>query len=98
MTTAAATARTAQVPYTLVSTTARVVTALAVTATLATFWLSAERASHHAVQAHSQAFSRNVTYVTLPTVQVVGQREPAAMAASAALAPQSRNGRVERVL
>jgi hypothetical protein len=50
-----------------------------VVAVLATVtWITAERASTQAVQTDVQAFAPGKTYVTLPSVEIVGHRERAA--------------------
>ena len=57
----------------------RVGVALAIVVILWFAWTAAERSSHQAVQAAQAAqatFSR--TYVTLPRVEIVAKREPAA--------------------
>ena len=51
----------------------RVGVALAIVVILSVAWVGAERSSHQAVQTAQATFSR--TYVTLPRVEVVGQRE-----------------------
>lgn len=53
----------------------RVGVALAIVVILSVAWVGAERSSHQAVQTAQATFSR--TYVTLPRVEVVGQRERA---------------------
>lgn len=93
MNTALATASRPLAPAPLVSAAARLVTAAGAAALLATVWLSAEQASHDAVRASQAAISRNVIYVTLPTVQIVGQRAVPAGSASAAMAPRDRSQR-----
>jgi hypothetical protein len=67
------------VPQPLLSAAARFAIA-AVVATLACVtWISAERASSQAVQTDVQAFTPGKTYVTLPSVEIVGHRERAAV-------------------
>lgn len=53
----------------------RFAAAIAVAAMLACTWLVAEQASHQAVQTAAESFSRGATYVTLPSVEIVGRRE-----------------------
>ena len=64
-------------PQPLLSAGARFAIAVIV-ATLATVtWITAERASTQAVQNDVQAFAPGKTYVTLPSVEIVGHRERA---------------------
>ena len=51
----------------------RAPTALAVVALVGAAWLSAGTQSHYAVESSTAALSR--TYITLPTVEIVAQRE-----------------------
>jgi hypothetical protein len=62
-------------PQSLLSTTTRLASALAVVGFVAVSWLSAGHASHEAVQTSAAALSRNVVHVTLPPVEIVGRRE-----------------------
>jgi hypothetical protein len=67
-------------PQPQLSTALRVVTAVAVAGFMAVAWAGAEQASHQAVQSAAQAISAApTTHVTLPAVEVVGRREPAAV-------------------
>lgn len=63
--------------------------ALAIVAILSLAWTTAERSSHQAVQTAQATFSR--TYVTLPRVEIVARREPAATPV-AARATSKRQG------
>lgn len=55
----------------------RAAAAVAVAALMAFALMSARQASHEAVQAAAATFSRSTTHVTLPSVEVVGRRQPA---------------------
>lgn len=54
----------------------RIGVALAIVVVLSLVWKTAERSSHEAVQTAQATFSR--TYVTLPRVDIVTKRGPAA--------------------
>ena len=64
-------------PQPLLAVPARIALALAVAAVLALASLGARDASHQAVRMATDSFSRSVTHVTLPSVEVVGRREAA---------------------
>lgn len=68
----------------LVSTGTRFAAAFAVAAIVATACIAAGNESRSAVQGASAAMSSTL-YVTLPTVEIVGQREAAATTALASL-------------
>lgn len=57
---------------------ARLGLAAAVVAVLVPVWTGAKQASREAVQTAGQAFGRPAVHVTLPSVQVIGKRDPAA--------------------
>jgi hypothetical protein len=71
-----------QAPQSLLSTGARITAALAVTAFVACAWLATEHESHRAVQAASTAITGPL-YVTLPAVEIVGQRQKSGDAVAA---------------
>ena len=54
----------------------RIGVALAIVVLLSFAWTAAERSSHRAGQTAQATFSR--TYVTLPRVEIVAKRQPAA--------------------
>jgi hypothetical protein len=71
-----------QAPQSLLSTGARLATALAVVACVAAAWVAGEHESHRAVQTASTAIT-GPTYVTLPAVEIVGQRQKSGEAVAA---------------
>ena len=79
---------TTQTVQPLVSTGARIATALAVVAFVGCAWMAAQHESGKAVLASAAAIARPL-YVTLPAVEIVGHREAApaetALAASVEL-------------
>jgi hypothetical protein len=66
------------VPQPLLSAGARFAIAVVVATLACVTWITAERASTQAVQTDVQAFTPGKTYVTLPSVEIVGRRERAA--------------------
>jgi hypothetical protein len=65
-------------PQPLLSAGARFAIAVVVATLACVTWITAERASTQAVQTDVQAFTPGKTYVTLPSVEIVGHRERAA--------------------
>jgi hypothetical protein len=65
-------------PQPLLSAGARFAIAVIVATAASAAWITAERASTQAVQTDVQAFAPGKTYVTLPSVEIVGHRERAA--------------------
>jgi hypothetical protein len=65
------------VPQPLLSAGARFAIAVVVAVLASVTWITAERASTQAVQTDVQAFTPGKTYVTLPSVEIVGHRERA---------------------
>jgi len=61
----------------LLSTGARLATAMAVVAFVSAAWLGAEHESEKAVQTSAAAMQTHPVYVTLPSVEIVGTREAA---------------------
>lgn len=59
---------------TLVTTGTRFATALAVAAAVSAAWLAAGHESREAVHASAAAMGPKAMYVTLPTVEIAGQR------------------------
>ena len=64
-------------PQSLLSVTTRIAAAVAVGAVLVLVSLTAQQASHQAVQTAAESFSRGTTHVTLAPVQIVGRRASA---------------------
>jgi len=64
-------------PQPLLSASARIAAAIGVTAVVALAWLGAEQASQQAVQNASESIARGATYITLPSVEIVGRRDTA---------------------
>jgi len=62
-------------PAALLPATVRIASAFAVAALVATTWMAAGHESEKAVQASAAAMSAYPAYVTLPSVEIVGQRE-----------------------
>lgn len=54
----------------------RAAAAIAVAALMALALMSARQASHEAVQTAAATFSRSTVHVTLPSVEIVGRRQP----------------------
>jgi hypothetical protein len=73
------TANQPNVPQSLLSAGARFAVAVVVATLACVTWITAERASTQAVQTDVQAFTPGKTYVTLPSVEIVGRRERAAV-------------------
>ncbi len=69
---------TAAAPRPLLSTPWRLAAAVAAVLLLVLASLGAREASHQAVQSAAATFSRSTTHVTLPSVEIVGRRQPAA--------------------
>lgn len=72
-----------QAPQSLLSTGARIATALAVVACVASAWVAGEHESHRAVQTASTAITGPL-YVTLPAVEIVGKRQQSGEAVATA--------------
>lgn len=68
-------------PRSLLPASLRWAVAVAVLALLAVAVITARQASHEAVQTAAATFSRSTVQVTLPTVEIVGRRQPAATGA-----------------
>ena len=74
------------------STATRLATALAVVGFVSAAWLAAGQESRHAVELSAVAMNAQPQYVTLPSVEVVGQRElPATDTALAAAKTHATN-------
>jgi hypothetical protein len=73
-------------PPAMLSTASRLAAAVAVIALVSLCWVYAESASHQAVLSATELLSPGTTYVTLPSVQVVGRRGHGGMSSAAGAA------------
>jgi hypothetical protein len=73
------------------STGTRIATALAVVGFVSAAWMAAGHESRHAVESSAVAMSAQPQFVTLPSVEIVGQRELPASATALAAGTRATN-------